>query len=324
LTTGYPIFIQGRPELFNFIITPTAGIYQQVNDVLFTERLKMSSLVAGATTAIVVLIVFLIKWNSMLNKQVERRTRELEESNERLKSHDKMQKEFIDTAAHELRTPIQPILGLSEILSSKTKDRDQRGLLNVITRNAKRLQRLSEDVLDVSRIESQTLSLNKERFNINDLIQNKVEEYRNQIEIEKENNKHPDIEISFEPKEDVILVEADKMRLGRVISNLLDNSLKFTESSRGEEGGKINIVSEKKDDRVIVTVTDTGTGIDSEIIPKLFSRFASKSFSGTGLGLYLSKRIIESHGGMISGQNNPNGIGTIFSFSISLDKFSPG
>jgi signal transduction histidine kinase len=318
LITGYPILPQGNPEYFLFIITPTANIYTQVNDVLFTERLKMSSLFTGATAAIVVLMVFLIKWNSTLNNQVKRRTRELQESNQQLKNNDKLQKEFINTAAHELRTPIQPILGLSAFLSSQTKDREQRKLLDIITRNANRLQRLAEDILDVSRIESNNLPLKKEQLDINDLIQSIVQDYRSRIE--RENNKSSHIDISFEHKEDVILVDADKLRLGQVISNLLDNSVKFTESRRGGGRKFISIVSEKKDDLVIVNIKDTGTGIDPEIIPRLFSRFASKSFSGTGLGLFICKNIVESQGGTISGQNNPDGIGATFSFSIPLDK----
>lgn len=123
------------------------------------------------------------------------------------------------------------------------------------------------------------------------------------------------IEILFVPNEDVIFVEADKGRLTQVISNLLDNSFKFTKSTSGGKG-KTTIISEKKDNKVTVSVIDTGTGIDPEIFPKLFSRFASKSFSGTGLGLFISKSIIEEHGGKIWAQNNPNGRGATFSFSI--------
>src|SRR5918996_1645817 len=131
LTTGYPILIHGRPEYFNFIITPAEKIFAQVNDVLFAERIKMLSLVGGATAAIIILIIFLIKWNSILNDRVKRRTDELEESNKQLKYHDKLQEEFVNTAAHELRTPIQPILGLTEHLSSRISDPKQRHLLDV-------------------------------------------------------------------------------------------------------------------------------------------------------------------------------------------------
>ena len=320
LTTGYPIFVEGKPEYFAFIITPTAGIYANINDVLFTERLKMFTLVASSTAAVVALILFLIKWNNMLDKQVKRRTKELENSNEQLKAHDKIQSEFINIAAHELRTPIQPILSSSEILQSKIKDSKHYELLDIVRRNAVRLRRLSEDILDVSRIESRSLSLHKEQFNINDIIENVVQGYRSQIQVK--NKVGSDTEILFTPKEDVILVEADKGRLTQVISNLLENSLKFTKP-RSEEKGKITIVSGKKDNQVTVSVMDSGTGIDTEIFPKLFSRFASKSFSGTGLGLFISKSIIEEHGGKIWAQNNANG-GATFSFTIPSGQEQPG
>jgi signal transduction histidine kinase len=312
LTTGYPIFVEGKPEYFAFIITPTTEIYAHINDVLFNERLKMFTLVAGFTVAVVTLILFLIKWNNILDRRVKRRTKELEKSNEQLKAHDKMQKEFINIAAHELRTPIQPILSSSEVLLSKIKDSRHRELLNIVSRNANRLRRLAEDILDVSRIESHSLSLHKEQFNINDIIEDVVQGYRNQIQVQ--NKVGSDTEILFTHKDDVILVEADKGRLAQVIFNLLDNSLKFTKPIAKK--GKIHIISEKKDNQVTVSITDTGIGIDPEIFPKLFSRFASKSFSGTGLGLFISKSIIEEHGGKVWAQNNPNGGGATFSFTI--------
>jgi signal transduction histidine kinase len=222
-----------------------------------------------------------------------------------------MQKEFINIAAHELRTPIQPILSSSEVLLSKIKDSKHRELLNIVSRNANRLRRLAEDILDVSRIESHSLSLHKEQFNINDVIDDVVQGYRNQIQVQ--NKVGSDTEILFTPKDDVIVVEADRERLAQVIFNLLDNSLKFTKLT-GK--GKIHIITEKKDKQVTVSIVDTGIGIDSEIFPKLFSRFASKSFSGTGLGLFISKSIIEEHGGKVWAQNNPNGGGATFTFTI--------
>lgn len=131
----------------------------------------------GTTAAIIVLIFFLIKWNSNLNREVKRRTTELDESNkqlvqanEQLKVHEKMQREFVNVAAHELRTPVQPILGLSSVLLSKIKDSEQHYLVDVIFRNAKRLGQLTENVLDVTRIESQLFRLKRERFNLNDVI----------------------------------------------------------------------------------------------------------------------------------------------------------
>lgn len=345
LTTGYPILIHGRPEYFNFIITPAEIIFAQVNDVLFAERIKMLSLVGGATAAIIIVIIFLIKWNSILNDRVKRRTDELEESNKQLKYHDKLQEEFVNTAAHELRTPIQPILGLSEHLRSSTSDPKQRHFLDVIFRNAKRLQRLSQNILDVSKIEGEKLILQKEQFDINDLINSIVQEYRARMirrNEDGENNKKgkrtdeeaPQIQISFDHKQDVIYVYADKERIYQVIANLLDNSLKFMKSKGGRREGEgekkddhnnktnkvLTVLSEKKDDdKVQVSIKDTGPGIDPQVLPRLFSRFASGSYSGTGLGLYICKKIVESHGGSISGKNNSDGIGATFSFSLPLD-----
>jgi signal transduction histidine kinase len=238
---------------------------------------------------------------------------QLEESNKQLKVHDRMQKEFINIAAHELRTPIQPILGLSEVLQSKINDSEQRELLKIVSRNAKRLQRLTEDILDVTRIESQSLGLEKEKFILDDLVLIIVEEYKKQIEHDNKS----EIKLVYNPIEDNdIIVYADRFRITQVISNLIDNAIKFTEEKRG---GTVSVNIKKKNDRwVIVSVKDTGIGIDSEIMPRLFTKFATKSFKGTGLGLFISKKIIEAHGGKIWAENNIDGKGATFNFSLPI------
>jgi signal transduction histidine kinase len=326
LNTGSPIFIKGKPVYFVFVITPTSTIYSQINDVIFAQRLQTFSLLVGITTAVVVLIVFLIRWNNSLDREVKRRTKELDESNnqlvltnkklesanEQLKVHGNMQDEFINIAAHELRTPIQPILGLSETLKSKVKDNEQLSLIDIISRNANRLQRLAEDILDVTRIESHTLELYKKRFNLKDILSNLIQDYRSQIE-RKNNNNEQDLKIAYESKDDTIFVNADMERITQVISNLINNSLKFTKS------GKISVTLEKNDSHAIVRVKDTGTGIEPEIMPKLFSKFASKSYQGTGLGLFICKSIIEAHGGNIWAENNSDGKGAMFAFSLPID-----
>ena len=347
LTTQSAISIDDNSVFSIQLVTPSAQIYSQLNQVLFTERLKMFSLLAGTSAAVLVLIVFLIKWSSSLDTEVRRRTGELKESNERLalaneqlKIQEKMQKEFINVAAHELRTPIQPILGLSEILRSRvTKGTEWQGqdLLDIIIRNAKRLQRLAEDILDVTRIESQSLKLKKERFNLNQSVSQIVEEYRNQIQkagsdLVSENNK-VDISLVVVPNKDDIFVEADKGRLVQVISNLLSNAIKFTRQEE-KEGDKepwrekqvktILIMIEKDDQKkeAVVSIRDGGVGIDPEVFPRLFSKFASKSFEGTGLGLFISKSIIEAHGGKIWAENNASendgSRGATFRFSLAL------
>ena len=229
---------------------------------------------------------------------------------EQLKVHDRMQREFINIAAHELRTPIQPILGLSEIASSKIKNQDPElyKLLETIFRNAKRLSRLTEDILDVTKIESQSLKLHKQNCNLKDIIVNVFEDYN--IKRQQKN-----LNLLYHCNEDII-IEADKMRLTQVISNLLNNSIKFTKE------GEISVNVERDDiaQLIIVSVRDTGLGIDPEILPRLFTKFASRSFEGTGLGLYISKSIIEAHGGRIWTQNNDGNKGATFSFSLPLNE----
>jgi two-component system sensor histidine kinase VicK len=204
-----------------------------------------------------------------------------------------------------LRTPIQPILGLSAVLRSRTKDTDQYELLDAIIRNAKRLQRLTENILDVTKIESHSLQLNKERFSLNEKIRDIINDVNNQAGFR--NNNSNVVSILFEPKQDVF-VEADKVRINQVISNLLKNA---------------NIAAAENMDyneEVLVSIKDTGTGIDPEILPKLFTKFATKSVTGTGLGLYISKGIVEAHGGRIWAENNPDGRGATFAFSLPLSK----
>ena len=341
LTTQSAIFIDGIPVFSIQLVMPSAEIYTQINQVLFTERMKMFSLLAGTSAAVVVLIVFLIKWSGSLDAEVRRRTAELKESNKRLglvneqlKTQERMQKEFINVAAHELRTPIQPILGLSEILRSrlmKGPEWQGRDLLDIIIRNAKRLQRLAEDILDVTRIESQSLKLKKERFSLNRLVSQIVEDHRNHISKAdfdpSSANGDMEIELTFVPQKDSAFIEADKSRISQVISNLLSNAIKFTiqKGKEGEKHGKTILVTIDKDDQhneAIVSIRDAGIGIDSEIFPRLFSKFASKSFEGTGLGLFISKSIIEAHGGKIWAENNATNsyrdMGATFRFSLAL------
>jgi signal transduction histidine kinase len=346
LATQSPISIGGVPLFSIQLVTPSSQIYSQINQVLFTERMKMLSLLGGTSAAVVVLIVFLIKWSSSLDIEVRRRTSELNDSNERLalaidrlKTQEKMQKEFINVAAHELRTPIQPILGLSEILRSRlTKAQEWQGndLLDIIIRNAKRLQRLAEDILDVTRIESQSLKLKKELFDLNQIVSQTVEDHRNQIlgsyHDSMDNDK--DIRLVFVPTKEEILIEADKSRISQVISNLLSNAIKFTKLGKTEDArtttrGKgvktilITVGKDSQEEEAVVSIRDAGIGIDPEIIPRLFSKFASKSFEGTGLGLFISKSIIEAHGGRIWAENNEsNGYcdGATFRFTLAVSE----
>ncbi len=242
----------------------------------------------------------------------------LSETYEQLKIHNKMQKEFLDIAAHELRTPIQPILGLTAILrSNKRMNRaEQEELLDVIVRNAKRLQLLADDILDVTKIEGQSLQLKKEIINVNDIISNTVEKIKNQLGHDE------NVELVYNSLNHIVFVEADKARITQVISNLLNNAIKFTKKGMVFIGIEEN-KQESLQKFVVVTVKDTGTGIDSEILPRLFEKFASISCIGTGLGLFISKSIVEAHDGRIWAENNADGKGATFTFSLPLSELTP-
>ncbi|HKG40671.1 MAG TPA: HAMP domain-containing sensor histidine kinase [Nitrososphaeraceae archaeon] len=238
---------------------------------------------------------------------------QVKEANEQLKIHDKIMNEFINVASHELRTPIQPILGISRVLRSKIKNDEQLVLLDIIIRNAKRLQRLTEDILDVARIESRSLKLNNELFELNGIILNVIQDVKDRID----NLKVKLLYDVNDVKGDIISVEADKGRMIQVISNLLNNAIKFTKE------GSISINIERKEDNqhVIISVKDTGEGINPEILPILFSKYATKSFegSGLGLGLFICKSIVEAHGGKIWAENNSDGKGATFAFSLPIN-----
>ena len=239
------------------------------------------------------------------------------------------QKEFINIAAHELRNPIQPILGLSDVLlrsdvfndSNKNNGIKQKEILEIIARNAKSLQRLTEDILDITRIEGRTLKLNKQSFVLSKVIREIVQDYTAEMSDYSMN-----VSLSYFMSPEGInspLIIADQNRIKQVICNLIDNAIKFTQK------GEITIAIEidSMNNQVIVKVKDTGTGIDSDTLSNLFGKFVTRSDSGTGLGLYICKGIIEAHNGRIWAKNNSvendagnsgEGGGATFSFSLPL------
>jgi signal transduction histidine kinase len=270
-----------------------------------------------------------INYNARLreaNKNLIEREKVISSQYEKLKESDRMKDEFINIAAHELRTPIQPILGLSDIIRPKVNT-EVREYMDVIARNARRLQRLTEEILDVTKIESQSLKLEKEEFNLKDVILNCINDEKvNKHSSSKDKEQKP--KILYQPKD--ILLKADRIRISQVISNLLSNAIKFT------PGGTISIISnlnsnnnnndnrnDKNDNNeAIISIKDNGHGIDPEILPRLFSKFATKSFAGTGLGLFICKSIVKAHGGSIWARNNSDEKGATFTFTLPLGKIS--
>ena len=311
LTTQSPIIVQGIPRYFVQVVQPTTEIYSQISTVLFSERVKMFLLFTSTIAAVGILTIFLAKWNRTLDSEIRRRTAALNESNSqlklannKLKEQQKLQREFIDIAAHELRTPIQPIIGLSNIIGSKLKDSELLKMQAVVIRNANRLSRLTGDLLDVARIESKNLRLRKERFNLNENIKNVVDDIKSEFPHTGE------IQLTFEPSSPAFIY-GDKERIYQVIINLVRNAFKFTKQ------GIISIQVDIKRDQTIVSIKDSGQGLAPEVLPKLFSKFATTSPTGTGLGLFISKAIIEAHRGRLWAENNnDNCNGATFLFSI--------
>ncbi len=255
-------------------------------------------------------------------------------SNEQLKVHDRMQQDFINIAAHELRTPIEPLLLGSEQLKHILPNDE---LVSIVLRNAKKLQTLSNTILDAARIESNTFELYKDRVNIKNIILDALEltiggcspsllssspssSYTSSFTYSSD--KQNGLKILYEPHD--IFIEVDKDRVTQVVSNLLNNAVKSFEGERQESERIISIIiqrrkGEQNDSKeVLISISDNGKGIDPEVLPRLFARFATKSFDGTGLGLYISKNIVEAHGGRIWAENNSDGKGAIFSFSLPL------
>jgi signal transduction histidine kinase len=276
----------------------------------------------GYFVNIIALIISSMQYSTNLKKANSL----IRESLKKLQENEKLKDEFINIAAHELRTPIQPILGLSDLinrnLQNNTSEIDKSELkedIKVIYRNAKKLQKLTDNILDVSRIDSHVLKLNISRFDFVELIENTIQDFTTNSE-KKEENVSIDFDFHDETKpndefDQSILVQGDKARISQVILNLLNNAKKFTKD------GKIiiTILRKKNTGQAIVNIIDKGKGINSEVMKHLFEKFISKSDGGTGLGLYISKNIVEAHGGKIWASNNQNGIGCTFGFSIPVE-----
>jgi signal transduction histidine kinase len=277
---------------------------------LIDQQRDFNLIIIGSIGAVAVGIAFLIlNWNRRLSGIVKSKTAELEQANlslqqavEQLKDHDRMQREFINVAAHELRTPTQAIIGYSDLFYLRPESREE--AIKAIARNAERLELLTCDILDVTRIEGHRLDLNKEKFDISEVVASAIDDTRRRV---------GDSTIKFQYTLGKIQVEADRMRISQVVSNLLSNAVKFTKQ------GTIYISTDNKDGQVVVSVKDTGPGIDSEIMPRLFTKFTSKSQTGTGLGLFISKSIIEAHGGRIWAENNKDRKGATVTFRLPLE-----
>src|ERR671910_68496 len=303
-----PVSFSGDNFAVVYIVAPH-NIQGPVGSLIDQQR-DFNLIIIGSIGAFAVGIAFLIlNWNRRLSGIVKSKTAQLEQANltlqeaiGQLKDHDRMQREFINVAAHELRTPTQAIIGYSELFYLRPESREES--IKAISRNAERLESLTRDILDVTRIEGNRLDLNKEKFDISEVVASAIDDTRRRVD---------DSNIKFEYTPRKIVVQADRMRISQVVSNLLSNAIKFTKQ------GTVYISADNKDGQVVVSVKDTGSGIDSEIMSRLFTKFTSKSQTGTGLGLFISKSIIEAHGGRIWAENNKDRKGATVAFRLPLE-----
>jgi signal transduction histidine kinase len=333
VTMAYQPVRIGAEHLWTLYVSVPHSLATEVGGLI--DQLSIFSTIVVITTAcIAVFISFMVlSWNRRLDNAIRSRTGQLKEinnslgetnqrlavANKQLEIHDKMQKEFINVAAHELRTPIMPILGEAQyierqFMASKPLVAVDNEQIESIMRNARRLVRLASDILDVTRIESKSLRLNKEQFDLDQVIRSVLEDTKNALRADEERANQ--IQLQYDSK-GPIPVFADKGRIYQVIYNLLANSVKFTQE------GYICVVAEVNSKDFVVSVTDTGKGIDSDIMTRLFTKFSTKSETGTGLGLFICKSIIEAHGGEIWAKNNLDGKGSTFSFKLTYHASDP-
>lgn len=300
------------------LLITTQSLQNDTFDSVLSDQ-RIFTIVAVTLIVIIaaIFVVFILTLNKRLHRTVQKQDvqiksqfEDLKDAYERLTEQDKIKDEFINIAAHELRTPVLPIIlsaeGLAEDIGTDNIKVD------IILRNAKRINKLTNDILDVSRIKSNTFKLQKERISAKKLIEESIQD----VLFKMAENKKQNLKITFESKlpqgkEEVI---ADRGRLNQVLSNLLDNALNFTDQ------GMITVTLQQSESPgfIEVKVTDTGKGIDPTIRPRLFEKFMTKSdkAQGTGLGLYLCKAIVEAHGGKIWAGDNPGGKGAMFAFTL--------
>ncbi|HKO65372.1 MAG TPA: sensor histidine kinase [Candidatus Nitrosocosmicus sp.] len=325
LTSGYPVMINGSPKYSVYVISPTSFIYSKINEIIDKERLQMLTLIIAIIAVVLLFVLFLSKVNIALDKSVKKRTKELEDANKNLEIanrnvqiHDDMQKEFINIAAHELRNPVQSLLGFSDILMKMIGNIElYKHPMEAISRNVKRLKVLVDIVFEISQLENDLLLLNKGPIDLKELITEIMTNYQDK---KKGDRKYNIVLEESYVSDDSQILNADESRLTQVIMNLIDNAVEFT---KDEDEIKINMEKINNGGEIEITISDPGQGIHPDDLALLFTRFVKKSSRGTGLGLYVSKKIIEAHGGRIWAKNNQDGKGVTFGFSLPMQDQSP-
>ncbi len=316
VTLSYAPVVSNGIHYFTIILISPHSLVSSLDDLVVQQRNFAIAAMLIIVLSSVGIFFVITYWNKGLRKVVYIQTKELQETTKKLTYHDKLQKEFIDIAAHEFRTPIQSVLGYSEMVHANLKNFDQ--YFEKIIRNARRLEKLTEDILDVSKIEGNVLQLSKSNFDLSHTMQRVIEDHQKEA-VEK----NVKVILNFK-KNAPTTIYADEARLQQVFNNLLSNALHFTNNGTVlitvyKAQVDTHVENERQDEEsIVVEIKDSGSGINVEMLPRLFEKFATRSGSGTGLGLYISKNIVDSHGGKIWAYNNKDEIGATFTFTLPL------
>ena len=316
LTISYAPVVSNGIHYFTIMLILPHSLASSLDELVVQQRnFAVAAMLIIVLSALGIFFV-ITYWNKGLRKVVYIQTKELQETAKKLTYHDKLQKEFIDIAAHEFRTPIQSVLGYSEMIHANLKNFDQ--YFEKIIRNARRLEKLTEDILDVSRIEGNNLQLSKSNFDLNHTIEQLIEDHQKEAA-----DKNVKVILDFK-KNVPTTIFADETRLQQVFNNLLSNAINFTNNGtviitayKAQVDTNVEM-GHQDEESIVIEIKDTGSGINPEMLPRLFEKFATKSVSGTGLGLYISKSIVDSHGGKIWAYNNKDGIGATFTFALPI------
>jgi signal transduction histidine kinase len=233
---------------------------------------------------------------------------ELETRIAELKRLNALKDEFINIASHELKNLVQPILLFADL--AKNGDMDKDHAIDIILANANKLRQLTSDILDVSKIESDRFVCEMGKVDIRDLLEEIVQATRLRLSPEVK------LETSVTPITEELVINGDRVRLSQLLTNLINNAVKFT--AKGSV--MLKLKAQEDQNQLEILVSDTGSGIPTEVMVRIFEKFIPKSASqgnkqGTGLGLYISKAIVRAHNGEISAVNNSRGGAT---FRITL------